>query len=668
MGCVYVRGTAQEPAILRFRVEGMKHLDADDLKDRLATHESDRSLPVPIAGPVLHQIAGLSDKVHVSKVDPDQLAVDRQRVEAYCRDHGYYDARVTDAQVVPVGPGQVDVVMRVDEGEPIRVGRVEVAGLDATPEAKAAMGSLPLAEGDVFTVAAYDAARARVVAALRNNGWANARVTQEANVLPEEHRAEVRYAVDPGARFRFGPIFVAGTGAVPRDRVREQAGLELKSGDWYAEDKLVKAQGRVFEMGVFGGVRVTRGTPDEQRGTIPVVVAVREAPFRTIRAGPSVGIQSSSRVDLAGNVGWTDRNFHGDLRRLDLGLRAGYAWLNTPRKAGPAALGTAELSQPGALARNVDASVRLELERGLEQAYDFWSERVRLSAPIHAQRRWTLVPSYNVEVYQLFNVPPGTQIDPNNPVTGNSPVLAGCTFNAHPICLLSYLEQRIAWDGRDNPVNTTRGVYGLLSVQEGFNLGSFGYRYLRFQPEVRGYLPLGNRAVLAARSQVGALVPLGESGLPPLVARFYAGGPNSMRGYSLNRLSPMLLNKSGDWVAVGGNGLAEASLELRVRLSGNLVGAVFTDAGYVSPPSALPNAYRDALDPSNLQWAAGFGIRYVTPLGPLRLDLAGRLPTDGSSGVSFQHRFPFIPRYDPTIAATHREPILAFHLTIGEAF
>jgi translocation and assembly module TamA len=670
LGCVHLQGTAEQPAILNVRVEGMKALDRDDLEARLATHASDRSLPIPIVGPLLHQTTGLVDRVFrthtlkVSLVDPDQLAVDRQRIEAYYRERGYYDTKVSEAEVVPTGDRQADVVFRVVEGEPVRVTSLDITGLDAAPEARTAVGKLPLAPGDRFTVQSYDAARGRLLDVLKNTGWATAQVGQEAQVLPEEHRVLVRYAVDTGPRFRFGPIFVAGAGSVPRDRIRDQAGLEIRPGRWYDESNLMKAQGRVFDMGVFGGVRVNRGTPDAQRGTIPVVVAVREAPFRTIRAGPSVDSQgivsSGSRVDLQGIVGWTHRNFFGGLRKLDLSLRAGYALLSIPRKEGPVALAAADFSQPAAIARNIDAGVRLELERGLDPAYDFWSERVRVSFPVRAARRWTLVPSFNVEVYQVSNLATGgiNEADPTHPAT-----LQVCKpQNApHQTCLLSYLEQRVGWDGRNDPLNPRRGAYAAISVQEGANLGGYGYRYLRFLPDLRIYLPVRERSVLAARAQWGALVPVNEPGkTPPLVARFYAGGPNSIRGYGVNRLSPMV-PFNGSLVPVGGNGLALYSVELRFPISGSLFGAIFTDAAAVSAASSVPSAWKDALSGRNLQFASGAGIRYRTPFGPLRLDLAARLPTDSG-------RFPRVPQgpEDPTLV--HEEPIVAFHLTIGEAF
>lgn len=669
----------------------MKHLDEGDLKKLLVTQESRRSPPIPIVGPLVHQFSGARQDLAqlksppqvpifgpilyalrgsgtndmVSLLDPDQLAVDRQRVEAYYRDHGYYGARVVDTQVVAVGEGQAAVTMRVEEGEPVRVTRLEIEGLDAAPEARAALKKPALREGDVFAVAAYDALRDQLTAVLHENGWATGEVTQEAQVLPEEHGAIVHYRVEPGARLRFGPLLVAGTGKVSRDRVREKAAEEIKTGDWYDERKLTQAQTRVFNMGVFGGVRVNRGTPDPQRGIIPILVAVREAPFRSVRLGPSVGVVSNSRIDLSALAGWTNRFFLGDLRRLDLSLTAGYAWLvRAPRTEGPIGTAAANISQPGVVRRYIDVGAHLEVQRGLEQGYQYWAQRARLSLPIHITSRVTFVPSYNLEVYELDHVLPSFNPDDPTQVLP-SPILQSCQGN---VCLLSYLEQRIEWDGRDDPINTRRGFYAALSVQEGGRVGGYGYGYLRLLPEARVYLAIGERSVLAARARLGAFIPVKETRTPPTVALFESGGANAMRGYGLNRLSPMTQTPDGP-VPYGGNGLAEYTLEYRFPLTKSLFGAVFTDAAYVSYPSAVPNAYRYGLDPGRLQWAAGFGIRFRTPVGPLRLDLAGRLPNDLSPDVEFADRFPPVPESRlPTDPGPHHEPILALQLTVGEAF
>jgi len=544
------------------------------------------------------------------------------------------------------------------------VARIDVRGLDAAPEAAAAVGKLGLEVGHVFTVAGYDAGRSRLETALRETGYPMGSVTQSARVLPEEATAEVVYEVKPGPRLRFGPLFVAGTAAVPRDLIRRVASLEVRSGDWYDERRLAQAQARVFDLGVFAGVRVTRGEPDATRGTVPIVVAVREAPFRTVRAGPGLNFDST-RWDASLQAGWVNRNFKGDLRRVSVDLRAGYAWLPTPlntSKRAPVGLLTLGFAQPLVAFSRVDALSRIEVERGLEASYDFWAERLQLGAPIRLGPRWSFVPSYNVEFYQLSNVK-GT-LD----AAGNS-TLESCKYTSpsqtSALCLLTYLEQRIGWDGRDSPVNTRRGVFVSLAMQEGFHVLGAGYRYLRFFPEVRGFLPLGPSTVLAVRARVGALIPAGETANPPPVALFYGGGPASMRGYGTRQYSPLSNPDGKEWVPRGSNGLADASLELRFDLSGSWGGAVFLDGAAVSNLSSSDTEFLKALDLSapSAQLAAGLSLRYRTQFGPIRLDGGVRLPNDFSAGVPFEDRFPRAP-----FTEGHREPIVAVHLLIGEAF
>jgi translocation and assembly module TamA len=645
-GCVRGRGTPQEPDVEALDLEGVTALDPDQIEAKLATQD-----PVPRAG-----VAGAVVKDR-QRLDPDALAVDRRRVEAFYREHGYYQARVRDVEVLPAGKGLVRVVIHVEEGQPVRVTKVTVTGLESAPEARARVGEVPLHVGDVFSLGAYDGAKGAILSSLHSSGFATAEVAQSAVVLPTQLGAEVTYAVKPGPRFRFGPIFIAGTAAIPRDRIRQQVTAAVTPGDWWNEERLSRAQARVFDLGVFAGVRVSRGTPDPVRGIIPVVVAVREAPFRTLRFGPGLGFQAT-RWEAHGLFGWTNRNFFGELRRVSTDARVGYAWVPSPlatKKEGTVLFLAGELFQPAAISRYVDASLRLEVEKGVEEAYDFWAERLKLGLPLRIAPRWTLVPSYNLEVYQLARYGVDVPQETASATAGRS--LENCRSNG--VCLLTYLEQRIAWDGRDDPVNTHRGLYLSLAVQEGFQVTGFGYRYLRVLPELRAYHPLGSRTVVAFRTRAGGLVPIAETGTPPLIALFASGGPLSMRGYYTRRLAPMVL-QSGQWVSLGGNGVADGTLELRHELNGNVGVALFVDAGNVASASGAPSAWRAAIDPTLLQWAAGAGLRYRTPFGPLRFDVGVRLP-DRWSGP-WSERFPQVP-YTP-----HREPIAAVHLSLGEAF
>jgi translocation and assembly module TamA len=645
-GCLTSRGTAEAPIVAAVRFEGVRALDEDALAEVLATHRP--------GGLLLREGHSL---------DSDALGVDRRRIEAWYRERGYYGARVADVKVTPSGRGRARVTFIVEEGVPIRVRQVVVNGLEAAPEAKARVGTLPIAAGQVFEEQRYDRARGAIAGALRSTGWGDAKVTQSALVVPEERLAEVTYAVDAGPRLKFGEVEVSGAVVVPPSRVVDKVRLALRPGDWFDESRLEVAQARVFEMGIFGGVRVTRGPTDAERGVVPIQVQVREAPFRSVSVGPGVAFQQNRwEARVAGS--WTHRNFLGDLRRFSTDGRLGWAYLPTPfdpLKQGLVALGGAELFQPRTFGTPVDTAVRLELERSMEEAYSYWSERGRIGFPSRIGRRTVFVPTYAVEAYEVEGIA-GTE------AVRSAPLLASCPGR---LCILTYFEQRIALDLRDDPIETRKGSYFAIAVQEGFRIGGYGYQYLRFLPEVRAFVPLGTRSVLAARVRLGGLVPIQEVSPPPIVARFTGGGPLSMRGYYIGRLSP-LQRQDGEYVPVGGNGLVDGALELRVDATRSLGLAFFLDAGNVSGPDADGLAWLSAADPTLLQYAAGVGLRYRTPVGPLRLDVAVRLPNPlaPTAGVPGLAVLTDACAAQPTsdFPCVHHEPLASVHLTLGEAF
>lgn len=637
-GCLTARGTPDEPVVTEVELRGVRSVDRAQLAERLATRASSCFIGCDVA-----------------RLDRQELVDDRVRIAAYYKERGWYRVEVPEPEVAEDGEGRVRVRIVVDEGPVARVSSLLTPGLEAAPEAARELKRPALGVGGVFTIESYDGLRLQLLGALRATGWALAEVTQQARVLPGLTQVEVTYTVKPGQRFRFGAIQVQGAVLVPPHKVADQLSLELEPGALFDERALGRAQARVFNLGVFGGTRVASGTPDLALGEIPVRVTVQEAPFQTLRIGPGIAFQSS-RWEAQGVASWTHRNFLGDLRKLQLEARAGYAWLPTPfrpDKQGPVGQLTAAFEQPGALGRQVDLALKLGGERSIESSYAYWAVRARVATPLRLASRWTFVPSYNLENYW---------VDPGfNPADGSvPPQLQSC--NASRICLLSYLEQRIAWDGRDDPVDTRSGLASALTVQEGFRLGGNGYDYLRVSPELSFYLPLGWRSVLAGRIRVGGLVPINEHGPASVVALFTAGGSTSVRGYGYQRLSPMSL-QDGHWVPTGGNGVVEFSLELRQRLRGALGGVVFLDVGNVSPASGDPKEWLRALDPTGLQPTAGLGLRYGSPFGPVRFDVGVRLPTNFSAGVAFSDRFPTVPG-----SSGHREPLMALHLTLGEAY
>ena len=299
-------------------------------------------------------------------------------------------------------------------------------------------------------------------------------------------------------------------------------------------------------MGVFATARVAAGQPDPARGLVPVVVDLREAPLHTVRLGGGVAIDQV-RQEARLLAAWADRSFLGDLRKLGLEAVAGWAFIpnalavvrdqaQDPIRHGAIFRATADFEQPRLLSRpSLGLDSLLETERTVEPAYDALGGRARLGVIWQPRSSTAVSGSYNLQGYWL-NGPPAI-----TPAT--APLALGCASDPCFV-LLSYLEQIVTWDRRDHPLEPRRGFYLSLALQQGGGPLGGDFEYLRILPEARAYATPDDDGALtvAVRLRVGTLVPRsGRAEDSPVVARFYAGGANSMRGFGLRRLSPMLL-------------------------------------------------------------------------------------------------------------------------------
>jgi outer membrane protein assembly factor BamA len=168
----------------------------------------------------------------------------------------------------------------------------------------------------------------------------------------------------------------------------------------------------------------------------------------------------------------------------------------------------------------------------------------------------------------------------------------------------------LTWNTADNLLSPTQGTTLSLAVDQAGAVWGGRYQFYRVTGEAKKYWPIGWETIFASRLKLGFANAIGsESGLP-LSERFYAGGQSSVRGYGRRRVGP--LSTAND--PLGGLSLLEGSLEARRPLWGALGGALFVDFGQVSL-----RAFDVPAD--NLKFAAGLGLSYQTPVGPLRVDI-----------------------------------------------
>ena len=623
-GCAH-KSPSTEPIIKKLDIAGNRALSDGAIEDKILTTKT-----------------GWWPFAKKYRFDPVIWSTDLQRIKRLYQTRGYYQAEVVRDQATPVPPDGVALKLQVQEGQPTRISRLDVQGLEALPDARrsALLAELPLASGQVFLERDWETAKGLLVTRLRNDGYAQVVVDGVALVDVHTQQAALKLAVRLGPQYRFGDIQIdtGGDTAIAPAWIWDQVRLAIPDGDFFSDEALGEAQHRVQNMGVFAAVKVTAGTPDPDSQRIPVRVETRESPLRTLKLGGGVRIdQIRNEARLVSE--WSNRNFRGGMRKLTIHGEAGWAFIpntyavatnaqsgDTQLRNGPIARLQLDFEQPNFLRRpSLRERSSIALNRTLEQTYDDLGGRLVNGVIWQPRASLSIFPSHHLEGDQL-NGPPGAG-------ALTAPLTLGChTSDQSCFVWLSYLEEVITWDRRDDALEPRQGFYASLSLQQGGGplLGNFNY--YRVLPEVRGYVSFGDDKELtfAARLKIGELLPTsGSAQDSAVVTRFYGGGSQSMRGFNDRRLSPLLVsqlppsvgntNPTPVTLPIGGNGLIDGSFEVRYALTTNLILAAFYDVGQVTLDRLQPRDFQ------HLLMAVGFGLRYRTPVGPVRIDFARRL-------------------------------------------
>jgi outer membrane protein assembly factor BamA len=631
---------------------GNEHVDDDELKEKIASHESPR-----FAG----LVAGVLDEYEV--FDRYVLERDLERIQRYYRARGYYRARARVARVFQTSGRHVRVEIVIDEGPAVRVGRVDVHGLEGLPpEVRARVARM--AERRLRLHRPFEEDRFRLVEQeltrlLGDYGYAYATVRGGADVDLPNNVAAVGYWIEPGKAARLGRVRIAGLGRVPPEPVVRA--LDLTPGEPYSLSRLEAARQAVLDLGVFASVTLEPDLEKEgdQPEQVPVLVRVEVTKLRNVRLGGGVSLDTV-KSDVHLTAGWEDRNLFGGLRSFLVEAIPGVVLyptrlptLRPPRRALPQGRLRSELRQPGLLEARTVGVVRgqasmfplLFARDQPDDAVVLGYRELRGAVGLErSQGKLGLQLSHNLQ-----------QSSPFTYVGTKDPDLV-------PV-LVSYPELFFELAFTDSKVRPHEGV----GLRGNFQVaGVFGdARDLKVVPDARFYVPIGRKLTLAGRGSVGLLFPANygstvesnaRTGTPGAASRktwvrdseimflrgFFAGGPGSNRGYATREIGPhgsipfyapgltaSEIGSSCDSSAaaesgacdlpLGGFTLWESSLELRYPLSKSFSGAIFADAADVAPRKLTFRWNRPHL-------SAGVGLRYDTPVGPVRFDVGYRIP------------------------------------------
>ena len=539
-----------------------------------------------------------------SYFDRRAFEADLQRIHAFYLDRGFPDARVRSFDVqLNDAQDEVKVVVDISEGEPIRVESIQMMGFDVLSEAqlRSLRESLPLKPNMPLDRQLAVATRDRALNVLKDEGYPYATVGMSSEDVSPKHQ-RIRLDATAGTLAHIGEIDIRGEQTVGENVIRRQ--LSFKPGDRYTRKELRDSQRKLYGLELFDFANVeSLEDKDVMSDEVPVRVTVAEGKHQKISTGFGYGSEEKVRARLR----WDHVNFLGGARHAGFEAR----WSSLTRGV------RADYTEPYLLTPHFSLRFEGQAWQAREPVYsqDTFGGRAILKHQANPQTFWSIS---LINEFEESTVAPEALQDPSvrndlialglDPRTGETRGTVGA----------------VALDVSRNTTNS------LLDARQGYlmsaHLESAGrfmwgtYNYAQAQGEARHFITIANKVVLANRFNVGSITPQGDTDQNvPFHKRLFLGGATSIRGWGRYEVSP--LDEFG--FPIGGLSMVDGSSELRMPLWGKVGGVAFFDYG---------NSWIDAwhVDFTDLRYAVGTGVRYLTPIGPLRVDLGYQLnPIEG---------------------------------------
>jgi translocation and assembly module TamA len=652
----------------------MQQVREESLLDCLSTRERDRfTIRVGALAPVCNQPPFTSA--------PPELALwswpwtewpsfsrgifdqDLSRIIRWYRARGFYQAEVRHWHVDPPEAGRgkrcasdpcsASVHVLIHEGEPVRVHSVAISGIaELPPEVrKAVQSAVELVPGDRFDEVDYDRAKRALRDVLRSKSYAAARVDGSVEIDALLRRARVQLQAKPGGSYEFGELRITGQGRLPVTPIRVAAALE--PGEPYRPSRVEEVRVEVLALGAFSSVEVHEKV-DSRRHRVEVTLALTPRERDTLRLGTGISSGASRRTeggDLESIPQW-DIHLSGSYERRHLAGTLGSLRIEErPRiifgEAFPQVT-TPALGNIVSLKVHEPAIIEARTDLFGETAWDYGPDpflgftRSDITMRVGVRRAFfarDLMGTLGIQ-QDLFLVAD----DADNATSDGSPIPSSYRYG--------FLQQNLKLDLRNPAIQPSSGAYFALEAAESLRSALSDWTSVRLTPDVRFYLPLPLSSTLAFRAALGALFIFEASSslddlsrrLGPSSYRLRGGGANSVRGFLPGELGAGSQGGVRRW---------ESMLEWRLRLGQSLTVVTFIDVGDVNDG--------DTFRFEHLNTSAGFGFRYFTLIGPLRLDAGFRIVDWQNVGGSDE-----IEEGATMFPLTNAPG--ALHLTIGDSF
>jgi outer membrane protein insertion porin family len=563
------------------------------------------------------------------------------------------DSAANERNPSPSGEGRIQPSIVIVEGPLTRVGQVTFAGNKAISSADLS-ARISTAAGQPYYEPQVIQDRENILGEYLNRGFSEASV----NVVPsmaDASRVDVRFDITEGIQSIVDHVMIVGN-AKTDVRVIERE-IQLRPGEPLALEALFETRRRLGGLGLFRRIRIT----EIQHGDSnlhDILITVEEAPSTNIGYGGGLELSerlatsaegvAEERFELAprGFFEIGRRNIGGKNRSVNIYTRVSLRSDNNGPSGEDQTFGFPEYRvvgtyrEPRTFGWNADVTMTAAVERGVRSTFKFAREG------INAEILRSLTPRIRTSARYTF----GTTKTFDKALTEQEEAAIDRIF---PQVRLSALSGTIARDTRDDVLDPSRGFFLTAegSVAARAMGGQVGFLKSIFQGHAYRRLPIGRRTIFAGRVALGLadgfpreVDVLDAGGNPttqivedlPASERFFAGGDTTMRGFALDSVgTERTITEKG--FPRGGNGVVLLNGELRLPVWKDLGAAVFVDAGNVFERATQ-------IDFGELRAAVGFGLRYRSPVGPLRFDL----------GFKVNRR--------------RLESSRAFHLSFGQAF
>jgi outer membrane protein insertion porin family len=582
-----------------------------------------------------------------SGVTRQQLADDRTAIESYYRLSGFSDATVATPVVETRADGSLRVEFPITEGPQtivtdLRVEGPETFALDDLPRQRLQPGeplNPQLLQEDVIRLQTFYADR----------GHVEVQVAPRVEMSEDKTAATITYTITEGPQVNIDDLIVRGNTYTDREVILRKSGLE--SGEPFTYTSMLEAQRELYRLGIFQRIDVIPQTAGTTPGERDIVLQVEEG--RNLTLTGAVGLRIARSTEEGRGM---------DFRERIAGAAAHRNLFGTGRYLGFEAVYSGDVEQEAFLTYREPFVSRwnIPVQFQVFQSDDSTRRGTRIlqrGASIEATRvarlqtRWSL--RYEYKISECVGGDLCATIDQGLPVED----LDRSLLNIQ----ISSITPTFFWDRRDDIIDPRRGFFTSASIEYAFPSFSADANFLKEYVQGAWYRPISSRTVIAISGRAGLIQPLGGTDHRdvPLSERFTAGGENSHRAFALDRLGDLCLDRTGARIPDcqptlfrridpdtllqvgpilprGGSAMLLINAEYRFPIFSTVGGAIFVDAGNVFAD--------DTIRFNDLRYGVGVGIRYFSPVGPLRFDI----------GMPLDRR--------------HYEPSFQYFITLGHAF